>query len=43
MDLAISKTNDHKALMCQGEVSDAFIKSNYYVVVLIKADAQSNY
>jgi len=43
MDLGISKTDDHKALMSQGVLGDAFIKSNYYVGVLIKADAQSNY
>jgi len=30
MDLAISSSSDHKTLMCQGGLGDAFIKSKYY-------------
>ncbi len=40
MDLAISKTNDHKTLMCQGEVSDAFIKSKYDNGILTHSECQ---
>jgi hypothetical protein len=38
LDLAVSETNDHKTFMSQGELGDAFIKSNYYVGVLINND-----
>lgn len=40
MDLGVSKTDDHKTLMSQGALGDAFIKSNYYVGVLIKTRCQ---
>ena len=36
MDLGVSRTDHHKALMSQGALGDAFIKSNYYVGVLIQ-------
>jgi len=35
MGLAILKTGDHKSLIRQGEISDAFIKSKYDNGVLI--------
>ncbi len=35
MDLTLSESNDHKTLMSQDEVSDAFIKSKYDTAVLI--------
>jgi len=35
MDLAISNPSDNKALMCQGRLGDAYVKSKYYGWALI--------
>jgi len=35
MNLAVFQVEQHKTLSCQGEVSDAFVKSKYYDEVLI--------
>jgi len=41
MGLAILKTNHHKTLIRQGDMSDAFVKSKYDNGVLIKTDVRT--
>jgi len=36
MDLAVLNASHHKSPFCQGEMSDAFVKSNYYGWALIQ-------